>query len=68
MENHANSISKIIHYICEILIPNLIGLGLLFTNIDLVLKILVSIIVGGYTGWKWYAEFKERKEKKKVKK
>ena len=40
------------------------GLGALFTNIDIGLKILVTAVTLGFIIWKWRCAYLDRKNKK----
>lgn len=40
------------------------GLSLLFTNIDLGLKLIVAIFTLSYSAWKWRNEYNDRQSKK----
>jgi hypothetical protein len=42
---------------------NIITLAVNFANVDLALKILLTIVAIGYTGNKWYYMIQERKNK-----
>jgi len=44
---------------------NIITLAVNFANVDLVLKILLTIVAIGYTGNKWYYMIQERKKNKR---
>lgn len=42
---------------------NIFAVGISLTDIEVVMKIIVLTIAGGYSSWKWYSEYKKSKRK-----
>jgi hypothetical protein len=48
--------------LAKVLLANIGGIGLTFTNLENGLKVLALIITISYTSWKWYKDYKSSNE------
>jgi hypothetical protein len=55
------SANKIADYI-DVPILHILAIGITFTDVENVLKIVSLLLAIGYTGWKWRSEYIKRKK------